>query len=200
MMNFLAELITVLLTPFILLAFVISLLWGLIRYPFCKAKYKKSHYFKDFGIKYAAFVYDSDFYTVYNAIKEANLPLTSVLCRDRKNRANDMLFFYGKTLFCVYSKEEIDYDADNGNWIVEIYNDRTDKDETVDIIDHINKWIDDQLIAHPDCPLPDRRVILIQPKHIAKKNRIRAMESHEFLVYDKKNIATALEKFISEQK
>lgn len=198
LLEVLAELIFALLTPLILLVVVVALLWGLIRYPFCNFKYKKSHYFKDFGIKYAAFVYDSDFYAAYNAVKEADLPLTPVLCRDRKNRVIDILFFHGETLLCVNSEEEINYDADNSNWIVNIFNDKTDKDETVDFIDHINKRIDDQLNAHPDCPVPDRRMLLIQQKHIAKENLTRAMEIPEFLVYNKKNIAKTLERFISE--
>lgn len=197
LLGFIALLIAVLLTPLFLLTILIEIFIGLIRYPFCNAKHKKSHYFKDFGIKYAAFVYDSEFYAVYNAVREANLPLTPVLCRDHKNRVIDLLFFHGETLLCVNS-EEIDYDADNGRWTLEIVNDQTDEDETVDYIDHTNKWIDDQLAAHPECPVPERRVILIQSKHIAKENLARAMETPEFLLYEKKNVAQVIRKFINE--
>ncbi len=198
LLAFFAALIAVLLTPLFLLTVLIEILIGLIRYPFCNAKYKKSHYFKDFGIKYAAFVYDSDFYTVYNAVKEANLPLKPVLCRDHKNRVVDLLFFHGDTLLCINFGEKIEYDTDTGKWTVEIFNDEIDGDETVDFIEYTNKQTSSFLSQHLECPLPDRRMILVQSKHIAKENLPCAMETPEFLVYEKKNVAEVIRKFINE--
>ena len=198
LLGFIVLLIAVLLIPLFLLTILIVILIGLIRYPFCNAKYKKSHYFKDFGIKYAAFVYDSEFYRIYNAVREAELPLTTIFCYDRKNRVIDMLFFHRDTLLCINSCGEIDYDTDTGKWTAEVFNEETDGDETVEFIDYVNKETDAFLTAHPDCPCPNRRVILIQEKHIDPKDHARAMETPEFLVYAKKNIAEAIRRFIAE--
>ena len=193
--------IAILLLPIILCGLLcIALLW-LIRYPFCNAKYKKSHYFKDFGISIAAFVYDSEFYTVYNAVREADLPLTPVLCRDHKNRVIDMLFFYGDTLLYVNTEATLGFDVDQNQWtaqIFQIFNDEIDGDETVEFIEYMNKQTDDMLSAHPDCPIPNRRVILVDKNLLQKHEIDRAMETPEFLVYDKKDPAQAIREWMSQ--
>ena len=190
LLGFIALLITVLLSPIMLLFIIFGLLWGLVRYPFCNAKHKKSHYFKDFGIKYAAFVYDSEFYAVYNAVREANLPLTPVLCRDHKNRVIDMLFFHGDDLLCVDETGEIEYDAKQGMWV------NTPGDS--DYIGYMKETTDFYLTAHPECPLPARRVILVNRSAFEAPDLPRAMETPEFLLYDKKNVAQVIRKFINE--
>lgn len=201
LLGFIALLITVLLSPVMLLFIIFGLLWGLIRYPFCNAKYKKSHFFKDFGIKYAAFVYDSEFFAVYNAVREADLPLTPVLCRDHKNRVIDMLFFYGDTLLYVNTEATLGFDVDQNQWtaqIFQIFNDEIDGDETVEFIEYMNKQTDDMLSAHPDCPIPNRRVILVDKNLLQKHEIDRAMETPEFLVYDKKDPAQAIREWMSQ--
>ena len=183
--------IAILLLPLILCGILcFSLLW-LIRYPFCNAKYKKSHYFKDFGISIAAFVYDSEFYTVYNAVREANLPLNPVLCRDHKNRVIDLLFFYGDALLCVDSTGELEYDAKQDKWV-------STSDDSADYIDYMKETTDFYLTTHPECPHPARRVILVERSALEAADLPRAMETTEFLVYDKKDPAKAIRKWMEE--
>ena len=177
LLGFIALLIAVLLTPLFLLTILIEIFIGLIRYPFCNAKHKKSHYFKDFGIKYAAFVYDSEFFAVYNAVREADLPLTPVLCRDHKNRVIDMLFFYGDDLLCVDESGEIEYDAKQGEWV-------NPPGDSADYIDYMKETTDFYLTAHPECPFPARRVILVERSSFEAADLPRAMETPEFLVYE----------------
>lgn len=191
LLGFIALLIAVLLTPLFLLTILIEIFIGLIRYPFCNAKHKKSHYFKDFGIKYAAFVYDSEFYAVYNAVHEANLPLTTTLCRDKKSRVIDMLFFHGDDLLCVDSMGEIEYDAKQGKWV-------STNDDCADYIGYMKETTDFYLAAHPEYPLPARRVILVNRSAFEASDLPRAMETPEFLLYDKKNVAQVIRNFINE--
>lgn len=198
LLGFLTLLIAVLLTPLILLTILIGCLIGLLRYPFCNAKYKKSYYFKDFGINYAAFVYDSEFYRIYNAVREADLPLKPLLCRDRKNRVIDLLFFHGDALLSVNTEVALGFDADQEQWMVEIFNDEIDGDETVEFIEYMNKQTDDMLSAHPDCPIPNRRVILVDKNLLQKHEIDRAMETPEFLLYDHKDPAKAIREWIEE--
>ena len=190
LLSVLISAIAILLLPIILCGILCFALLWLIRYPFCNAKYKKSHYFKDFGISIAAFVYDSEFYAVYNAVREANLPLTPVLCRDKKNRVIDMLFFHGDDLLCVDETGEIEYDAKQGMWV----NPPGDSD----YIGYMKETTDFYLAAHPECPLPARRVILVNRSAFEAPDLPRAMETPEFLLYDKKNVAQVIRKFINE--
>ena len=191
LLGFIALLITVLLSPVMLLFIIFGLLWGLIRYPFCNAKYKKSHFFKDFGINYAAFVYDSEFFAVYNAVREADLPLTPVLCRDHKNRVIDLLFFYGDALLCVDSTGELEYDAKQDKWV-------STSDDSADYIDYMKETTDFYLTTHPECPHSARRVILVERSALEAADLPRAMETTEFLVYDKKDPAKAIRKWMEE--
>ena len=191
LLGFIALLIAVLLTPLFLLTILVEIFIGLIRYPFCNAKHKKSHYFKDFGIKYAALVYDSEFYAVYNAVREANLPLTPVLCRDHKNRVIDLLFFHGDNLLCVDGIGELEYDSKQGKW-------ESTNDDGADYIDYMKETTDFYLTAHPECPLPARRVILVKRSAFEAADLPRAMETPEFLVYDKKDPAKAIREWISQ--
>lgn len=197
-----AKVIAVGLSPLIFVVIVLgcagTLLWDLLARPYRKAKYKKSYFYNDFGEKYSTWLYQSGFYFIYNTIKEKNLPLTTFRCLDRKGKTDTILFFYGKTLLYANTKEDIGCNADSSNWIVEVINEKSGNEETVDFIHYINKEINRILSKHPDCPRPDRRVILIREKHIAKKDRIRAIEIPVFLVYNKDNIAEMISKFITE--
>ena len=191
LLTVLSSAIAILLLPIILCGLLCIVLLWLIRYPFCNAKYKKSHYFKDFGISIAAFVYDSEFYAIYNAVREANLPLTPVLCRDHKNRVIDLLFFHGDNLLCVDGIGELEYDSKQGKW-------ESTNDDGADYIDYMKETTDFYLTAHPECPLPARRVILVERSAFEAADLPRAMETPEFLVYDKKDPAKAIREWISQ--
>ena len=116
-----------------------TLLWDWLARPFRKAKYKKSYFYNDFKEKYSTWLYQSDFYFIYNTIKEKNLPLTTFRCLDRKGKTDTILFFYGKTLLYANTKEDIGCNADRTNWIVEVINEKSGNEETVDFIHYINK-------------------------------------------------------------
>lgn len=192
------ELILALLMPLILAFLLLALLWDLIASPFQKASYQKSHFYRDFGEKYSSDVYGSDAYRIYNAVRKANLLLTATPSRGKKGEICDILFTYKDTLLYISPVWLIDYDKEKDKWECEVYNEKTDEDETVDFNEYITKLIEEEIPTLPDLPPTKRTIILLQKNHISQDNLSYAEASGLFLLYDKDNIAEMISKFITE--
>lgn len=192
------ELILALLMPLILAFLLLALLWELIVYPFRKASYQKSHFYRDFGEKYRSDFYGSDAYRIYNAVKDADLPLTAALSHNEKGEVCDILFTYKDVLLYISPIWMIDYDKEKDKWECEVFNEETDEDETVDFNEYIAKLIEEEIPTLSDLPKTCRTVILLRKDRISQESLSSAEESGLFLLYDKKNIAEAIAKFIEQ--
>lgn len=186
------------LLPLFLLFILLASLFVLCASPFRRAKYKKSHFYRDFGEKYNFNFYGSETYTIYNAVKDADLPLTATLLRNIKGEVGYVLFTYQDILLYV-SDSMPNYNKENDKWECEAYNEETDEDETVNFNEYWMKVVDEDLSMVPGLPKSDRTVILLRKDHISDESLPYAEASERFLIYDKDNIAEALRRFIAEQ-
>lgn len=183
--------------PWFILTILIVILYDFIATPFRKAKYKKSHFYRDFQEKFISDFYASDSYEIYNAVRAANLPLIATPHRENEKICN-ILFTYHDTLLYISPVWFIDYDKEKDKWSCEVVYDETDVSETVDFNEYIVKEMESEIPLIPDLPETHKTVILLRKDRIADKDLSDALESGRFLIYDKKNIAEALEEFISE--
>lgn len=183
--------------PLFILTIMIVILYDFIATPFRKAKYKKSHFYRDFGVKYNSDFYGSEAYEIYNAVKYADLPIVATLYRNEKGEVSDVLFTFRDILLYISPVWFIDYDKEKDKWSCEMENEETDVSETVDFNEYIAKEMESEIPLIPELPQTNRTVVLLRKDHISEESLPYAEASERFLIYDKKNITETLERFIS---
>lgn len=181
-------LLLVLLTPFLLLGAILALLY----IPVDHIRYKRSHYYKDFGLRYHVFVGISPYYRLYEVIKKNDLPIRYIKTTGDGEHIAHGYFLYGDTLiFNDFSN--VYYNDDENLWVYEF------EDRWISVDEMIETSIDD---------LRDRGgydgimkgVILIKRNSFADDDLPRAEKSGRFILYDKKCEAEALKHYISAAK
>lgn len=116
-----AILFVVVVIPFLAIYFIASPICNLIATPIKKSKYKKSNFYKDFGIKFSDVVYQSYLYTVYEFIK-ANPNIQCVLLENQS-----FLLKNDTTVVAICTRFDIFHDGNEWKYTDE------DKDENKEI-------------------------------------------------------------------
>ena len=184
--------------PWFILTILIVILYDFIATPFRKAKYKKSHFYRDFQEKFNSDFYTSDSYEIYNAVRAANLPIVATPYREN-GTINDLLFTYQDTLLYISPIWFMDYDKEKDKWECEVFNEEKDENELVDFNEYIAQEIKSEIPLLPDLPDTHKTVILLRKDRISKESLPYALQSEHFLIYDKKDIAASLEQFVTMQ-
>ncbi|MBQ8383246.1 MAG: hypothetical protein IJX47_08590 [Clostridia bacterium] len=199
--NFGCLMIGLLLLPYFLLFILLASLFLLATSPFRRAKYKKSHFHRDFGDKYTFDLYQSEAYAIYNAIRDADLPIVPTPYRSDKGTIVDVLFTYRDILLYVPDTMPY-YDKEKDKWeceiAIEVHKD-DEEYETVDFNEYISKQIEERTLSLPDLPETSHTVILLRNGQISEESLPYAEASELFLIYDRNNIPEALQKLIAEQ-
>ncbi|MBQ7354041.1 MAG: hypothetical protein IJW62_00815 [Clostridia bacterium] len=197
LLSILGIIIFLLLLPLLIGCLLIFLMVQLLLFPFRNAKHKKSYFYRDYGLKYSAEYYCSDWYTFYNAIRANDLPIRCIPHYDKKALLCWIDFTYDGTLFTLIFPE-LTYDHDNKTFT---FADVDDADEPINIpIQQYSK----ELLSEWNAKVTEedrcREVIywVTDSNFVNKDDLPNAMETADFFFYAPKNIAASLEKFIAE--
>lgn len=102
-------------SPLILAAVIVWGIFALFQNLKNKKKYKKSRYYLDFRQKFMTDLLYCPEYRFYNSAIHRNLPIQYV--KQESNRFE--YFIYDGTLYLFPDFEQIDYDAEKGEWQVD---------------------------------------------------------------------------------
>ncbi len=108
-------LLVVLFSPLILAALISAGIYAIFQIPKNKKEYKKSRYYLDFKQKFMTELLHSPKYRFYNSAIHRKLPIEYI-----KQESNGFEYFiFGGTLYLFPDFEQIDYDAEKGEWEVD---------------------------------------------------------------------------------
>lgn len=176
-------LIAILLLPIVLIALICLLLYVPIDY----IKYKKSYYYKDFQLKYPFWIGFSPYYTLYNAIKSANLPIEYIPAMEKDSSTAFGYFLYDQTVI-LNDVGCLTYDEETDEWLEEIDDSWVSVEETMEeTINNVQK-----IKGQDGC---QKAVLLVEEQQIPEEVLCKAKQSDMFILYDD-NIIDALKTYI----
>lgn len=157
----------------VLMAIFYTLL-SVVLTPFRALRYRKSHFARDTGANYDAEITHCQVYTLYNALREQNIPIEAV-CHPRHPK--DAHLVWKKTLV-IHEFDSICFRG--GRWVM-----GPDSDvwkDGLDLKEAIAEVLDDVFDDRPGFDLDDA-VILIDRADVAPADLDRAARSPLFLLY-----------------
>ena len=135
-------LLVVLLSPLILICLISAGICALVQIPKNKKEYKKSRYYLDFKQKFMTSLLYSPEYRFYNSAIQRNLPMQYI-----KQESNGFEYFiFNDTLYLFPDFEQIDFDAEKGEWQV-------DRDGDWSGFEEAHKNLIAKLDKEPDLPI-----------------------------------------------
>lgn len=96
----------------------IIIIWLIIATIRDYIKYKKSKYFQDTHEKYSWLCADSYHISLYNAIKNANLPIDFYRKKDVKITGYGYFIYQDKLILCDYDSDTLYFDKEKDEWMV----------------------------------------------------------------------------------
>lgn len=166
----------------------------LICRPFKVQKYKRSHYYRDFGAKYFWGILSDAQYKLYNEMKNENLPIEFVPVDVGKPSAVFGYFHYRDTLIIHDIGCDLYYDEEAQMWMTcEEYEDR---DEDISLDDYIAESIK-SFNALDTGVVCKNAVVLVDHESLYDRNRNTDLPRHEsFLPIGTGEIAGAVKAYI----
>lgn len=128
------------LLPLILIFLVAMFVGYLFQLRTLKKAYKKSLYYKEFGLPFRVYRVNSPEYCFFNNFKKRNLPINYI-----RQESNGLEFFiYDDTLFLFPDFDQIDYDKGKEAWQVDYDGDWKNFEQAFkDIVFKIDKGVPD---------------------------------------------------------
>ena len=194
----------IIILPFLLVYF----LYKLISTPFDYAKYKRSHYQKDFPHKYSWLAIPHIDNEVYTAIKENNLPIEYIKWREEYDLNG---YFLYKDILLVF-EEPFFFDKKKGMWLIWPGTSCDEESEDIDYEDYENTddclTVDEAkkyIIERFREDVPGRecnRVVLFYSRKNVENNyeeggleKMRELE--DFIIYENGEFAEAIKKVVA---
>lgn len=197
-LSILGVIILILFSPLIILTMLVLLVIDLLCYPFRNSKYKKSCFYRDFGLKFNQNYYCSGWYELYNAIRANDLPIRCIPRYDDQGKLFWMNFIYDGKLFSTHNPEFL-YDRDNEIFYITDVND-SDEEFKIPLCQYSEESLSEWNAAMPDENRCYAIVFLMTDSDFADLNDlVIAKDTPDFLFYDPKKIAEALRRYIAEQ-
>ena len=189
--------IFLLLLPLLIGCLLIFLMVQLLPFPFRNATYKKSCFYRDYGLKYSSNYYCSDWYDTYNAIRANDLPIRCAPRYDDQGKLFWMNFIYDGKLFVTITLEFM-YDRDNETFFITDVND-SDEEINISICQYSEELLSEWNAEAGEENRCREIVFGVTDSNFVSKNDLPiAKDTPDFFFYDPKNIAASLEKFIAE--
>ena len=178
-------------TGLLVIMLILTALWAFLKTPFHYIAYKRSPYYRDFGLKYQLFICTNPNYRMYNLIKSHALPIQFVY-EDSKNPADCGYFVYKHTLI-IHDMTQIQYREDIGRWVFRQA--RGNPDEPMPIFDYAMASLE-AVNALPDHETCTHMFLLINRAHVLKADLPRAEQDKRFLLHNGKDLADILGAYI----
>ena len=195
--SFLGTIILILFLPLIIGSILLLFLIHFCLLPFRYARYKKSPFYRDFGLKYKSDYYCSAWYEVYNAIRANNLPIRCVPRYDEKGKLYWMNFSFGTKLLS-FSLPDCTYDHEQNAFII---TDVTEDERgiCVPLEQYREELLTEWNAEHTEEERCDEIIFFITEKGYfeSEEDIHQAKELPAFVFYNSKKLADALESFIS---
>lgn len=197
--TFLVILLLILTTPLILGCILILYIIQFCLYPFRYANYKNSPFYHDFNLKFDTDYYCTDWYEFYNVIRTNDFPIRCIPRYDDKGKLFWMNFTYGEKLLS-FLFPECTYDHEQNTFIILDVSD-DDMEVRISLDQYTDELLTEWNRTHPTEEQCSDIVFFVTEKDDFESltDIAKAKEIHNFYFYNSKNIATALEKFISQQ-
>ncbi len=144
------------------------------RLPFRYAEYRKSHFFRDNGLKFSPFIADSYTFRLYELFRRENLGIRYLMPKDPKQAA-DGFFLAGSTLL-IHNLSGIFYEEHLGGWTAYPEDEEPLSDTVAKILLHLRS-------EYPEQTVTDVRILLEWDNEVPE-NRDQAKQEPLFVVYE----------------
>ena len=144
------------------------------RLPFRYAEYRKSHFFRDNGLKFSPFIMDSYTFRLYELFRRENLPIRYLMPKDPKQAADG--FFLAGTTLLIHNLSGIFYEERLGGWTAYPEDEEPLSDTVAEILLRLRS-------EYPEQTVTDVRILLEWDNEVAE-NRDLAKQEPLFVVYE----------------
>ena len=144
------------------------------RLPFRYADYRKSHFFRDNGVKFSPFIADSYTFRLYELFRRENLSIRYLMPKDPKQAA-DGFFLAGNTLL-IHNLSGIFYEERLGGWTAYPEDEVPLSDTVAEILLRLRS-------EYPEQTVTDVRILLEWDNEVTEY-RDQAKQESLFVVYE----------------